>query len=166
MFCLRQRLTGNLGANLRKGVTFRNYLRIRVCFKTIHREDLFLHGIRHSHWRESLTRHWHWRYRTWHGPRRRRSRLLHGRDKWQEGLAFCTGDIGHVGETRRSRLLHWRDSHVGETRRSCLLHWRDSHVGSCLLHWRDRLAQVVAHVKILSPSGSQGCSLRASALQC
>ena len=142
----------------------------------------FVHGIRHSHWRESLTRHrhwresltrhWHWRYRTYrhchwrHGPRRRRSRLLHWRDRRQEGLAFCTGDTGHVGETRRSRLLHWRDNHVGETRRSCLLHWRDSHVGSCLLHWRDRLAQVVAHVKILSPSGSQGCSLRASALQC
>ena len=112
MFCLRQRLTSNLGANLCE-VTFRNYLRIRVCFKTIHREDLFLHGIRHSHWRKSLTRHWHWRYRTYrhchwrHGPRRRRSRLLHWRDRRQEGLAFCTGDTGP--RRRSSRLLHWRD---------------------------------------------------------
>ena len=141
MFCLRQRLTGNLGANLRKGVTFRNYLRIRICFKTIHGEGLFLHGIRHSHWRESLTRHWHWRYRTYrhchwrHGPRRRRSRLLHWRDRRQEGLAFCTGDTGHVGEA-----LAFSIGETGDTRRSRLLHWRDSHVGSSrLLHWRDRL---------------------------
>jgi len=69
-----------LSANLPKGSYFKNYLRLRVCFKSNDGGGRFLGGKRHCHWRQGSTRHCQWR----------QSR--------REGcIAPGSGDIGHVG---------------------------------------------------------------------